>query len=72
MFNDYPDVMTVSEAAKALNVGKSSIYKLVNSQALGSRRIGKKILIPKICLNDFIQSARYKVTNCSGGLSDTF
>ena len=68
MFNDYSDVLTVEEASKALCIGKNSVYKLVNNHTLGSLRVGKKILIPRLCLVDFIQSARYKVSNCNGSV----
>lgn len=72
MFNNYPDVLTVDEAAKALGISRNSVYKLVKSLTIGSIRVGKKILIPKMCLIDYIQSARFKVTNCNSGLSDAF
>lgn len=60
MFKDYPDVMTVTQAAKALGIGRNTAYKLVNSRALGHKRIGSRILIPKCCLIDFVKSARYQ------------
>ena len=62
MFKDYPDILTPKEAAKALGISQTSVYKLVRQQALGCRRIGRKI-IPKLCLIDFVQSARYTVAN---------
>ena len=63
MFKDYPDIMTPAEAAAALGISKGSIYKLLRSHQLGCRRIGRKIIIPKVCLVDFVQSARYTVSN---------
>ena len=63
MFKDYPDILTPSEAASALGISKGSIYKLLRSRQLGCRRIGRKIIIPKVCLVDFAQSARYSVVN---------
>ena len=62
MFKDYPDIMTPAEAAAALGISKGSVYKLLRSHQLGCRRIGRKIIIPKVCLVDFVQSARYTVS----------
>lgn len=63
MFKEYPDILTPKEAACALGISQASVYKLVRQQALGCRRIGWKIIIPKLCLIDFVQSARYTVAN---------
>lgn len=63
MFKEYPDILTPKEAACALGISQASVYKLVRQQALGYRRIGRKIIIPKLCLIDFVQSARYTVAN---------
>ena len=46
-FKDYPDVLTVQEAAELLSVCKNTIYKLVKEQELPSRRIGSTIRIRK-------------------------
>ena len=63
MFKEYPDILTPKEAACALGISQASVYKLVRQQALGYRRVGRKIIIPKLCLIDFVQSARYPVAN---------
>ena len=62
MLNNYPDVMDVKQAAEALGVSTASIYNLVNNRTIGCRRVGRKILIPKICLIDYLNSARYSVS----------
>jgi excisionase family DNA binding protein len=59
MLSDYPDIITVDQLADILGVGKNKAYELVNSHVIGSRRIGRRILIPKVCLIDFIESIRY-------------
>ena len=61
MFNDYPDIMTPTEVAAALGVNVKSIYKMVHNNIIGSKRVGRKILIPKLCLIQFVRSAQYKV-----------
>lgn len=62
MFNQYPDILTVQQVAEALRIGKSAAYKLVNKRTIGSVRIGKKIRVPKACLIEYVQSARYNIS----------
>ena len=59
MFENYPDIMTVKQLASALGIGMNSAYELVNTQVIGSRKVGRKILIPKSCVIDFVDVARY-------------
>lgn len=61
MFNKYPDVLTVKQLAEALGIGLNKAYDLVNSRMIGCKRIGKKIIIPKVCLIDFVESSKYSV-----------
>ncbi len=58
MFNEYPDVMTVEQSAKALGISKNMMYKLVKEEVIKTKRVGKRILVPKCCLEDYIKSAR--------------
>ncbi len=62
MFNQFPDVMTVPQVAEALHIGRGAAYKLVNAKTIGSVRIGKKIRVPKQCLIEYVQSARYNIS----------
>jgi len=62
MFNQYPDVMTVPQVAEALRIGRGAAYKLVNERTIGSVRIGNKIRVPKQCLIEYMQSARYNIS----------
>lgn len=61
MFAEYRDVMTVKEAADALGVCKASVYRLVKDQTIGCRRVGRRILIPKVCLIQYVKAAQYTV-----------
>lgn len=63
MFNEYPDILTVAQTAEALRIGKNSAYRLVHEKAIGSKHIGRKILVPKACLIDYVHSARYAVSD---------
>ena len=59
MFENYPDIMTVKQLASALGIGTHSAYELVNTKVIGSKKVGRRILIPKSCVIDFTDSARY-------------
>ena len=59
MFKEYPDILTVSQLAEALGISKNTAYRLIRQQAIGHKRIGRKIIIPKVCLIDYALSARY-------------
>lgn len=61
MFNEYPDVLTVAQLAKALGIGKNTAYKLVNTKEIASIEIGKRKLIPKTYLLDYVNRARYNI-----------
>lgn len=62
MFNQYPDVLIVQQVAEALRIGRGAAYKLVNERTIGSVRIGNKIRVPKQCLIEYMQSARYNIS----------
>lgn len=54
-----PEVLTVRQAAEALQVSNKSVYKLVKSELIGAVRVGRTIRIPKIELERFTHA------NCS-------
>ena len=61
MLNNYPDVLTVQQAAEILGVCKASVYRMIKERTIGSRRVGRRILVPRICIVDYLNSARYNV-----------
>lgn len=56
MFNTYPDVVTVNELAEMLHIGKNKAYEIVNSGMIPDIRIGKKHLIPKSKVVEFLEN----------------
>jgi len=54
--DNYPDVLTPDEAMQVLSIGKNTIYKLLQSNAIKSLKIGKLYRIPKAYLQEFILS----------------
>lgn len=59
MLSKYPDVLTVYQVSEILGIGKNSAYKLVNDNVIGHKKVGKRTLVPKQCLIDYLNSARY-------------
>ena len=51
---DMPDVMTVKQLSEYLPLGKSSIYGLLIRGKIKSIRQGRKYLIPKIYILDYL------------------
>lgn len=49
-----PLVFTVPEAAKLLRIGNNRYYELVRCGRLRSVRNGKRILIPKVAIFEFL------------------
>ena len=54
MFNNYGDVLSVFDAAEALNVGKNRVYALLASGKLKGFRMGHIWKISKQSLEEFI------------------
>ena len=54
MLNHYPDVLTVEQAAHILCVSEKSLYRLLRDGTIGCKRIGRKL-----CVADYLCSARY-------------
>lgn len=54
MFENYPDIMSVEQLCSALNIGKNTAYKLLNTKELKSVRVGRSHKIPKIWLIEFL------------------
>lgn len=56
MLENYEDVLNASEVQVILKIGKNSTYKLIKENKIKHIRVGKKILIPKQYLIEFLQS----------------
>lgn len=56
--SDYSDIMRVSEVSKVLGVCPKLVYDLLHRGEIAYRRIGSRIIIPRSCVEDFINSIR--------------
>lgn len=50
-----PDVLTPVEVAGVLKLGRTTTYELLRTGAINSIKIGRKIIVPKKFLEDFIE-----------------
>ena len=57
MFKNEPDVLTVPDVARLLQLGKNNVYRLIKEGRLSSIKQGKKIIVPKVCLVEFLTNA---------------
>lgn len=54
MFNEYPDIITVEQLQKILNIGRNTAYKLLQDNKIRSVRIGKVHKIPKLNVIEYL------------------
>lgn len=55
LFETYPDVMTVQQVRQALGIGRTAVYRLLESHEIECFMIGNAYKIPKTCLIEFVQ-----------------
>lgn len=53
-FEKEPDIMKVSDIVKVLHCSKNTVYELLKTGRIESIKIGRRILIPKTALVEFI------------------
>ena len=62
MFENYDDIVTVKQLAKMLKIGRNTAYELVRTSAIKCVRVGRKYIIPKQSVVDFMSDSCY---NCN-------
>jgi excisionase family DNA binding protein len=56
-FDELPDVMTVTECARFLGIGRNAAYEAVRRVELPAIRIGRRLLVPKAALRQLLEAA---------------
>lgn len=56
MFNEYEDIMTISDVMEALHIGKNRVYTLLASGELIGFKMGRPWKIPKESVIDYVRS----------------
>ena len=57
MFEKYPDVITIGQIQEMLGIGRNNVYKLLKENKIKHRKWGKKYIIPKICVINYLTEA---------------
>ena len=57
LFSNYADVVTVTELAEMLRIGRNSAYDLVNNGYIQSVKVGTQIRIPKSSIIKFLAAS---------------
>mgnify|MGYP003307682194 CR=1 FL=1 len=63
--SESPDVMTPEQLRQVLNIGKNSTYQLLRDQSIKSVRIGKRYLVTKQDVMDYLGVAWYNTDETS-------
>ena len=56
LFVDYPDVITVDDLQSMLHIGRNTAYKMLQDEMIKTVKIGKKYIIPKASVVNFVSS----------------
>lgn len=56
MFTEYPDIVSISDLRKMLNISDRYAYKLINDGYICARKIGHSFRIPKINVINYVLS----------------
>jgi excisionase family DNA binding protein len=49
-----PLAVSISEAAKMLNLGRTTVYKLLNEKRLPLMKVGSRSLVPVAAIHEFV------------------
>ena len=59
MFAEYGDIVSVDDIMKMLHIGRSAVYSLLQNGVIRTVKVGRKYIIPKQSVTDFINSGLY-------------
>jgi excisionase family DNA binding protein len=54
LFREYDDIVSVEDVMHMLHIGRSAVYKLLNEEKIKTVKIGKKFIIPKRSIIEFV------------------
>uniref|UniRef100_UPI0040298F16 helix-turn-helix domain-containing protein n=1 Tax=Eubacterium sp. TaxID=142586 RepID=UPI0040298F16 len=54
MFDEYPDILTVQDIMRALDIGRNKAYDLLRHKKIKNIKIGSNYRIPKKYLIEFV------------------
>ncbi len=57
LFREYNDVVDIDDLQKMLKIGRSSAYEIVKTGRIKTVKIGKRYIIPKQSVIEFLNTA---------------
>ena len=54
MFTEYDEILSIEEVMEILHIGKNSVYSLLKSNEIRNIRVGKRYIVPKQSVINFI------------------
>ena len=57
MFDEYPDILNTNRLQEMLGLSKNSVLELLKTKQIKHFRKGRKYLIPKACVIEYVNSA---------------
>ena len=58
MLEEYKDVINVKDLCEILNIGQNTAYKLLKNNDIPNRRLGKKYIIPKFGVIEYLNGVQ--------------
>ena len=58
LLEEYKDVINIKDLCEILNIGKNTAYKLLKNNDLPNRRLGKKYIIPKLGVIEYLKGVQ--------------
>ena len=55
MFEQYPEILSIEQLCEILKIGRVKAYELLKANVIKNKRIGKKYIIPKKSLVEFLE-----------------
>ena len=59
LFDNYPDVLTMTDLRKALQIGRTTAYNLIKEGQIRHFKINSSIKIPKKYLIEYVENQCY-------------
>lgn len=63
MLDKYPEIITVDDLCKILHIGQNKAYEILKLGLIKSLRVGRKYIIPKNCVINFVNQIANTNTN---------
>lgn len=56
IFAEYDEILSIEDVMEILHIGKNSVYSLLKSNEIRNIRVGKRYIVPKQSVINFIKA----------------